>query len=233
MGDLGRHISAQAPNPKSRFYLFLLDSAIPVSPLQVEQPLAECFWCVAVVVVGVVLLVCCFCWWCCCCWRNCTTYNKQHHQQLHKHQQQQPTPTPISSTSFVKRSQCNVPHTYISVHSKTIAALLTTASWCLRPAEWIRLSHASHTTTKCQSHASHGFSQPNKMFLGDAQAARLSHEACPAGRQVGGEEGHDQGQGQGLGEVDPSLLALETDLSRVRDLILSRVRGTTISHRAP
>ena len=31
------------------------------------------------------------------------------------------------------------------------------------------------------------------MSLGDAQAARLSHEACPAGRQVGGEEGHDQG----------------------------------------
>ncbi len=52
LGDLGRHMSAQAPNPKSRFYLFLLDSAIPVSPLQVEQPLAECF------------LVC----GCCCCW---------------------------------------------------------------------------------------------------------------------------------------------------------------------
>ena len=34
----------------------LLDSAIPVSPLQVEQPLAECFLCVDVVVVGVVLL---------------------------------------------------------------------------------------------------------------------------------------------------------------------------------
>ena len=41
LGDLGRHIRAQAPNPNSRFCLTLLDSEIPVSPLQVEQPLAE------------------------------------------------------------------------------------------------------------------------------------------------------------------------------------------------
>ena len=119
-------------------------------------------------------------------------------------------------------------HLYIARRSQ-LCSRPRAGAWG-RAAEWIRLSHASHTTTKCQSHASHGFWQPNKMSLGDAQAARLSHEACPAGRQVGGEEGHDQGQGQGLGEVDPSLLALETDLSRVRDLILSRVPGTRISH---
>ena len=128
MGDLGRHISAQAPSPNSRFYLTLLDSAIPVSPLQVEQPLAECFWCVAVVVVGVVLLVCCFCWWCCCCWLYCTTYNKQHHQQMRKPQPQQPTlpppPPPLPPPSPPTTTQHPSPTTH---HQWALVSLTSVA----------------------------------------------------------------------------------------------------------
>ena len=41
LADLGRHISAQTPNSNRRIYWTFLDSAIPVSPLQMEQPLAE------------------------------------------------------------------------------------------------------------------------------------------------------------------------------------------------